>query len=252
MNRLLAVALSAFLAVPVAWAQGVSEQPLPPPGGAMPEPGIPASPQRTAPVLKPPAHPLRRPAGRPHAATAKRPAARAPKPAPKKAAPVKAEAAAPTAPPPQPAPKIDPTKGTSTGLSLPRWVSFRSDDVNLRAGPGTQYPIDWVYHRRDYPVQVLREFEVWRLVQIQDGTKGWVHQATITGRRGFVVQTAEQVLRAGPADTADPVAKLESGVIGHIKRCPAGSAWCEVQAGDYGGWLKRDAMYGVSADEAIP
>ncbi len=123
--------------------------------------------------------------------------------------------------------------------------------MNLRSGPGTQYPIDWVYHRRDLPVHILREFEVWRLVQEQDGTKGWVHEATLTGRRGFIVQDGEQVLRASPADTADPVARLEPGVVGHIRRCPPASDWCDVQAGNYHGWLKRAAMYGVSPGEAI-
>ena len=52
--------------------------------------------------------------------------------------------------------------------------------------PG-RYPIDWVYQRRDLPVQIEREFEVWRLISDQDGIRGWVHQATLTGRRGFVV-----------------------------------------------------------------
>ena len=50
-------------------------------------------------------------------------------------------------------------------------AALRSDEVNLRAGPGTRYPIDWVYKRRDQPVEILREFEVWRLVQDPDGIK---------------------------------------------------------------------------------
>jgi SH3-like domain-containing protein len=163
---------------------------------------------------------------------------------------------APQAPPPaQPAkpppPKPDPTKGTTTGLKLPRWVALRSDDVNVRTGPGMQYPIDWQYHRRDLPVIVLREFEVWRLIQLQDGTKGWVHQATLTGRRGFLIVDSERVLRSAPDDGADPVAKLEPGVVGHIRSCEAGKAWCEVQTGEYRGWLKRTDMWGVDPDEAI-
>ena len=48
-------------------------------------------------------------------------------------------------------------------------------------GPGTRYPIEWVYKRRDLPVEIQREFEVWRLVQDPEGIKGWVHQATLTG-----------------------------------------------------------------------
>ena len=239
------------LPLPGAQAQGVvSSQPLPPPPSAL------APPHRLPPHTPP--HPLPRPAPhrvpvvKPPHAPVKKPPQRKPAPSPKPVAPKPAAKppapAAPAAPPP---PKIDPTKGTATGLPLPRWAAFRSDEVNLRSGPGMQYPIDWVYHRRDLPVHILREFEVWRLVQEQDGTKGWVHEATLTGRRGFVVQGGEQVLRASAADTADPVAKLEPGVVGHIRRCPAGVDWCDVQAGDYHGWLRRSAMYGVSPGEAI-
>lgn len=176
-----------------------------------------------------------------------KPAAR-PKPAP-----VPAPTPAPT-PGVQPAaapPKPDPTKGTTTGLKLPRWVAFRSDEVNVRTGPGVQYPIDWQYHRRDLPVRVLREYEVWRLIELQDGTKGWVHQATLTGRRGFIVLDSERVLRAAPEETGAPVARLEPGVVGHIRTCEAAHAWCEVQTGDYRGWLRRSDMWGVDPDEAV-
>jgi SH3-like domain-containing protein len=224
------------IAAPPALAQAILTQPLPPPPGTALAPRAARPPRPPASVLAAAEKPLAKTAAHGHvAAAAARPAK--PKPAARGAAKVAGKPAAkPAAPPaaPQPTqaaapppPKIDPTKGTITGLPLPRWVSFRSDEVNLR------------------------EFEVWRLVQEQDGTKGWVHQATLTGRRGFIVQNGEQVLRASASDTADPVARLEPGVVGHIRACAVGVAWCEVQVGQYRGWLKRDGMYGVSPDEAI-
>jgi SH3-like domain-containing protein len=145
----------------------------------------------------------------------------------------------------------DPRKGTATGLPLPRFAALRSDDVNLRIGPGTRYPIEWVYKRRELPVEIEREFEVWRLVQDPEGAKGWVHQATLTGRRSFVVVGAERTLRERPADDAYPVARLKPGVVGRILHCDAGSAWCRVQAGDYRGWLKRSEFWGTLEGEAI-
>jgi SH3-like domain-containing protein len=134
---------------------------------------------------------------------------------------------------------------------LPRWASLRSEEVNLRVGPGMNYKIDWVYHRRDLPVQIEREFEVWRQIEDQDGVKGWVHQATLTGRRGFVVKDAERVLRRAAAEDAPAVARLKPGVIGRIRTCEAGAAWCEVQVGDYRGFLKREEFYGTFPNEAV-
>src|SRR6185437_9097869 len=140
-------------------------------------------------------------------------------------------------PPPAPA---GPPKGTATGLPLPRFAALRSDEVNLRSGPGTRYPIQWVYKRRDLPVEIEREFEVWRLIEDPEGVKGWVHQATLTGRRSFVVTGSEQILRREAKDDSAAVAKLKPGVVGRIRSCQPGAAWCQVQVGEYRGWLKRN------------
>ncbi len=162
-----------------------------------------------------------------------------------------ADAPVATTPPPPEKPPVDPNKGSVTGQPIPRWAALRSDEVNLRKGPGQRYPIEWVYRRRDLPVQIEREFEVWRLVADQDGVKGWVHSATLTGRRGFVVKGGDATLRARARDDADPVAILKPGVVGHINSCAATAEWCDVGAGSYHGWIKRSAMWGISAGEAV-
>ena len=161
-------------------------------------------------------------------------------------------AQSPAPPPPEP-PKdqADSAKGSSSGLPLPRFVALRFDDVNMRAGPGTRYPIEWQYKRRDLPVEILREFEVWRLVQDPEGIKGWVHQATLTGRRSFIVIGADATLHRQPQDTASAVAILKVGVIGQLRACPAGSDWCQVQTGDYRGYLKRSQIWGTLPNEVV-
>ena len=187
-----------------------------------------------------PAHHSAAPAPHPVKPAAK-PVAK-PAPAPKPATP----APAPAAPPP-----AEPTKGSNTGLPLPRFASLKTDEVNLRTGPGLRYPIDWVYKRRDLPVQIEREFEVWRLIADEEGVKGWVHQATLVGRRTFVVTGTERTVRADANDAAAPVVRIKPGVIGRIRACEATASWCQVQVGDYRGWLKRDAFWGIYGGEAI-
>ncbi|HEY2131381.1 MAG TPA: SH3 domain-containing protein [Acetobacteraceae bacterium] len=162
-----------------------------------------------------------------------------------------AEPAAPPAPTAEATPPADTTKGAVTGLPLPRWVSFRTDEVNLRSGPGMRYPVEWQYHRRALPVQIEREFEVWRLVEDQDGVKGWVHQATLVSGRSFVVKGTERTLRSGPSDDSSPVALLKPGVVGRIRSCGLGKDWCELQVADYRGWLKRTDFWGTYPGEAV-
>jgi len=189
------------------------------------------------PVVQPPTRPQHR--------------ARHPAPPPPPA-PVAPAVATPVVADPAPAEHVpDPTKGTVSGLPLPRFASLRADDVNLRTGPGTRYPIDWVYHRRDLPVEIEREFEVWRLVSDPDGIKGWVHEATLSGRRGLIVRGEQRTLRRTASDTAPAVAYLKPDVVGRILSCEKTSDWCEVQIADYKGYLKRDEFWGTLPDEAV-
>jgi SH3-like domain-containing protein len=168
----------------------------------------------------------------------------------------KAEAAKPVPKPvPKPAPakpQIPPDEGTVTHLHIPRYVSLKSDEVNMRSGPGERYPVLWTYKRRELPVKIEREFDVWRLVEDMDGIKGWVHQATLAGRRTFVVTATDPTpLRADADDNSEAVAILKPGVVGRIRTCDGTSPWCQVQVQDYRGWLKRASFWGTDASEAV-
>jgi SH3-like domain-containing protein len=168
------------------------------------------------------------------------------KPAPKPAVKLAPKPAAPVKPP------IPADQGTVTGLHLPRYASVKTDDVNMRTGPGSRYPVTWTYKRRELPVRIEREFDVWRLVEDMDGIKGWVHQATLTGRRTFVITgTDPRTMRAEKSDSAAAVAVLKPGVVGRIKSCDANAAWCAVQVGDYRGFLARADFWGTDAGEAV-
>jgi SH3-like domain-containing protein len=142
-----------------------------------------------------------------------------------------------------------PTPAGRTGLPLPRFVTLRADEVNLRTGPGTRYPIDWVYRRRGLPVEIVDEFDTWRRIRDWQGTEGWVHQSMVQGQRGLLVTGKRQTLRRRPEPEAPAVALLDAGVVGVLERCQA--AWCEVTAGGFSGWLPREAFYGLYVDESL-
>lgn len=130
-----------------------------------------------------------------------------------------------------------------TGLPLPRFVSFRAPKVNLRTGPGIRFPIDWVYERRDLPVEIIDEFDTWRRIRDWQGTMGWVHQSMLQGRRTILVTGARRLLRREPGDRAEGVAWLEPGVIGGLDRCERD--WCLVEVERFEGWLRRGDFYGA-------
>ncbi len=219
------------------------DQPMKPPAAAPRQPV-----HREAGPSKAPVVPL---IGPPHGPVhPKKPAVAKPAPAPEvlPVAPAPSAAETKTAVPEK---LPDPEKPEGGPLKLPRFASLRSDDVNMRAGPGTRYRIDWVYKRRDLPVEIEREFDVWRWVRDSEGTQGWVHQATLMGRRNFIVQKADATLRSEANETGSAVAILKPGVLGRIRSCPARSDWCNVQTGSYRGYLRREQFWGLLPNEVI-
>ena len=142
-------------------------------------------------------------------------------------------------------------KGTAAGLPIPRFVSLRTNPINLRTGPGVRYPVDWVYVRRHLPVEVIGEFDTWRRIRDHDGSEGWVHQSMLSGKRTAVVTGGPQVLKRSGEDTAAVVATLEAGVIVNVQRCPATAPFCRVEVDGVQGWLKRETLWGIYPGETV-
>ena len=148
-----------------------------------------------------------------------------------------------------------------TGLPLPRFVSLKSDRVQVRQGPGTDHKILWVFNRVGLPVEVLEEHENWRQVRDQDGSVGWVAHALLSARRTGVIMawaTGEQRTSGAAkpvplfdedSTSARQLALLEPGVICGIRRCDG--RWCQISVGDFRGYVEQVKLWGVYPGETI-
>jgi len=136
----------------------------------------------------------------------------------------------------------------STDYPLPRFVTLRDDKVFVRAGPGQNYPIKWVFRRAGLPVEIILEYGGWRKIRDLEGEEGWVHKMLLSGRRsGIVLGEQGAVMRSGPDNDSRLLAKLEPGVIAPIKECA--SYWCRVDVSGYRGWVERKSLWGVYENE---
>src|SRR5262245_45303675 len=77
--------------------------------------------------------------------------------------------------------------GAASGLPIPRFVSLKSDRVNVRAGPTKDHEVTWVYTRSGLPVEVTAEFENWRRIRDWEGAEGWVYHSLLSGKRTAIV-----------------------------------------------------------------
>lgn len=139
----------------------------------------------------------------------------------------------------------------SSGLPLPRFVSLRADEVNMRTGPGVQYPVEWVYTRKDLPVEIIAEFETWRKVRDWEGTQGWVHQSMLSGKRTILITGDIRTLRTKDDAKSETKARIEPGVIGRLVDCPKGNGWCRIDVAGLEGWLRHVDFWGAYKNEVF-
>ena len=157
------------------------------------------------------------------------------------------------------APGVCPARAASdqsegSGLPLPRFVSLKSDHVNVRGGPNKDHDVAWVYTRPALPVEITAEYENWRRIRDRDGTEGWVYHSLLSGKRTAYVAKpkaqADFVPLHESADAKSPLrAMLEPGVLGNVKRCSG--QWCRLAGNGFDGWIEQDRLWGVYPNEKI-
>ena len=121
-------------------------------------------------------------------------------------------------------PALASERGKVTNLPLPRFVSMKAAEGNVRRGPSLTHRIDWVFQRRDMPLQVTAEHGHWRRVEDRDGVGGWVHYSLLSGTRTVLVEKDMLQLHARPSVQAPINAALELGVVARVAKC--GADWC--------------------------
>ena len=136
-----------------------------------------------------------------------------------------------------------------SGLPVPRYVTLKFDEANLRAGPGREYPVLWQYRKAGLPLLVDAEFGIWRKVIDHDGTVGWMHGSVLSLRRMALVQNHMAKIHTNPDESSNVIALAERLALMELQSCP--KAWCRVANNDVRGWIKRQAVWGLLETESL-
>jgi SH3-like domain-containing protein len=157
------------------------------------------------------------------------------------------------APLPHPAAAAGENTGTVTGLPVPRFVSLKSERVNVRGGPNKDQDVRWVYTRAGMPVEITAEFENWRRIRDWEGSEGWVYHSLLSGKRTAVIVPKAKDELVPLYDDADAesavVAKLQSGVLATLKSCTG--SWCRVSGKSFEGWIRQERLWGAYPNEKV-
>ena len=140
-----------------------------------------------------------------------------------------------------------------SGLPLPRFVSTKSDRVNIRMGPSRDHEVAWTFVKAGVPVEITQEFDVWLRIRDSEGAEGWVQKTLISGKRTALVAPWEKKgttpLRETPEAGGKLVAQVEPTVLVDIAEC--NGKWCRVVAGGSRGWIEQGRLWGAYPDEVF-
>jgi SH3-like domain-containing protein len=144
--------------------------------------------------------------------------------------------------------------GQVSGLPLPRFVSLKADEVNVRRGPGWDHAVAWVFRRAGLPVEVIAEFDVWRQVRDSEGATGWVLGSLLSGRRTVLaapwLEKGNLIeLHAAASKSSQVAARLTPGVLGDVDECDG--SWCGITAGGVSGYIAQELVWGAYPEERI-
>ena len=140
--------------------------------------------------------------------------------------------------------------GKETGLEIPRYISLKSDDANIRVGPSKNYPIEIKYIKKNYPLKVLEEYEEWRKVEDFNKNIGWIHKSLISGiRTGIVLSNNNKNIKLLNTLDGNIIGEIGYGNIIFLEKCKIDG--CLISSGNFEGWMDKKYIWGVKEKEII-
>ena len=129
------------------------------------------------------------------------------------------------------------------------FASLRADKVNVRAGPGSAYPIKFTYNLRKLPIKVISEYDNWSEIEDFEGSSGWINQNLITKRRTILVKTKRKSVNiyAKPSDKSKTLLRLENKVVADFLKCTY--QYCAIKIAGEKGWINKKEIWGVNEND---
>lgn len=130
-------------------------------------------------------------------------------------------------------------------VQQPYWASIDQAEARMRTGPSTEFPVKWLYRRKNLPVKVLMKHSVWRKVEDPDGDQGWMHVRLLSPVRTAMIVGDIAEMLAEPRPGAQVSWRAEPGVVGRISDCAGG--WCLFDVAGQRGYVRTTAIWGDEA-----
>ena len=121
------------------------------------------------------------------------------------------------------------------------YLMLKNSKVNVRMGPGLDYPVKFIYKKKYLPVKIIDKKENFRKVIDHKKNSGWIHISQLK-KVNSVIVLSNRILFKKPTFNSKPIANIESGKLFVLEKCKKN--WCEVRSQNYSGWIDMDNVWG--------
>ena len=123
------------------------------------------------------------------------------------------------------------------------FLSLKKDKVNVRYGPGFEYPIKYIYKKIDLPIKQIDKKENFRRIIDLKNNSGWIHVSQLK-KLNSIMPKEDKILFNKPSNFSKPLAKIEKGRVLLLQNCI--EKWCKVKTGSFKGWIKKENTWGLN------
>ena len=121
------------------------------------------------------------------------------------------------------------------------YLILKNNEVNVRYGPGFDYPIKYVYKKKYLPIKVIDKKENFRIIIDFKNNSGWIHTSQLKKGKSLIL-LEDQILFSKPTRHSKPILKIAKGRLLLIKKCK--KKWCRVKTQNYLGWILTNNVWG--------
>ena len=122
------------------------------------------------------------------------------------------------------------------------FLILKNTKVNVRYGPGFDYPIKYVYKKKNLPIKIIDKKENFRRIIDFKKNSGWIHISQLKKGKSFIL-LENQILFSKPTKYSKPIIKIAKGRLLLVKKCK--KKWCKVKTEDYLGWIITNNIWGA-------
>ena len=123
------------------------------------------------------------------------------------------------------------------------FLSLKKDKVNVRYGPGFEYPIKYIYKKINLPIKQIDKKENFRRIIDLKNNSGWIHVSQLK-KVNSIIPKEDKILFSKPSNFSKPLAKIEKGRVLLLQNC--NKNWCKVKNGSFKGWIKIENTWGLN------